>query len=133
MIGHKIMNKHRQNGFILFLVITVMLAMGGEMYILADMSNTMLLHTNTAYLKACQRNLTASGAAWAKQNLQKISGENVEKIVQLDVNELDIKGSSLKLTNISSIDKEPEVSISTTCSRGRQSLRRSFEYKIDHD
>lgn len=127
------MTKHKQKGFILLVVIVVMLTMAAELYILANIANIMLFNSNTAYLKACQRNLTASGAAWTRQNIRDFTGENAVKEVQLDVNELDIKNSSLSLTAISSAGEEPEIRISTRCSRGRQSLKRSFEYKIGHD
>ncbi len=123
------MKKQKHKGFILIVVIMIMATMGLEMYILADIANTMLLQSNTAYLEACQRNLTASGIAWAKQNIQNITGENAQNEVQLDVKELDIKGSELKL-KLSSNDKEPEVQISTTCSRGRQTLKSSVKYRI---
>jgi len=38
------------------------------MLVLAGGANTMLFQSDTAYLQAVERNLVASGLAWAKRN-----------------------------------------------------------------
>ncbi len=82
------MKKPRQKGFVLILVITAMAIIGLEMYVLAGGANTMLFQSDTAYLKACERNLITSGLAWAKQNIRNNSRENFEKTVELDVSKM---------------------------------------------
>lgn len=122
--------KKRHNGFILVLVIVAIIIIGVEMFVLAGMANTMQYQSHRAYLKACERNLLASGLAWARQNVQKIHGESPGQMVQLDVSEMDIPGSALEVT-LGSADDKPEVRIHTSCSRGRQTLKNTGTYSIE--
>ena len=117
-------------GFVLVLVIVAIIIIGIEMFVLAGMANTMQYQSHRAYLKACERNLLASGLVWARQNVQKIRGESPGHMIQLDVSEMDIPGSALEVS-IGVTDDEPEVRIRTSCSRGRQTLRSGGTYKIE--
>ena len=125
------MRKIRQNGFILILVIMAMAVIGILMFVLAGIANTMQFQSHTAYLQACERNLVASGLAWAKQNTQNISGETPGKMIELDVTEMGIRGSALAVMIDAPAGKQPEVQIKTSCSRGRRTLKHDGKYKID--
>ena len=124
------MRKIRQNGFNLILVITAMAVIAILMFVLAGIANTMQFQSHTAYLQACERNLASSGLAWARQNVQNISGETPGKMIQLDVTEMDIRGSVLEVMIDAPAGRQPEVRIKTSCSRGRQTLRHDAAYKI---
>jgi hypothetical protein len=138
------MKKPRQKGFVLILVITAMAIIGLEMYVLTGGANTMLFQSDTAYLKACERNLITSGLAWAKQNIQNNSRETFEKTVELDVSKMPsnagfrlkpavggIRGSTLIVT-IRGLPtgEEPQAQINTRVSRGRRTFRGDGKYKI---
>jgi hypothetical protein len=125
------MKKTRQNGFVLIIVIMAISVIGIEMFVLSDIANTMQFQSQNAYLKACKRNLLASGLLWAKENIRKKSGENFDKTIQLDVSKLNIRVSALDVTIITVSDKEAEVQIDTSCSRGRQTLRETGKYRIE--
>ena len=125
------MRKIRQNGFILILVITAMAVIGILMFVLAGIGNTMQFQSHTAYLQACERNLVASGLAWARQNIRNKSCETLGKTIELDVTEMDIRGSALDVMIDAPAGKQPEVQIKTSCSRGRQTLRLDARYEID--
>lgn len=125
------MKKTRQNGFVLIIVIMAISVIGVEMFVLSDIANTMQFQSQHAYLKACERNLLASGFLWAKENIREKSGEIFDKTIQLDVSKLNIRVSALDVTiNIVS-DEEAEVQINTSCSRGRQTLRETGKYRIE--
>ena len=121
----------RKNGFVLILVITAMAVVGIEMFALAGVANIMLFQSDTAYLQACRRNLLVSGLAWAKRNIQDNSGEALNKTIELDVTERNIRRSTLGVTISVPTDKEPEVQISTSCSRHRRTLRSSDKHRIE--
>ncbi len=138
------MKKPRQKGFVLILVITAMAIIGLEMYVLTGGANTMLFQSDTAYLKACERNLVTSGLAWAKQNIRNKSRETFEKTVELDVSKMPsnagfrlkpavggIRGSTLIVT-IRGLPtgEEPQAQINTRVSRGRRTFRGDGKYKI---
>lgn len=118
----------------LIIVIMAISVIGVEMFVLSDIANTMQFQSQHAYLKACERNLLASGLLWAKENIREKSSEIFDKTIQLDVSKLNIRVSALDVTiNIVS-DEEAEVQINTSCSRGRQTLRETGKYRIElHD
>ena len=125
------MKKRRQHGFVLILVIMAIILIGIEMFALSDIANTMQFQSQNAYLKACERNLLASGLLWAKENIRNKSSETFDKTIQLDVSKMNIRDSALDVTiNIAS-GKEAEVQINTSCSRGRQTLRDTGRYRIE--
>ncbi len=125
------MKKPRQNGFVMILVITTIAIIGIEMTVLTDGANTMLFQSDTAYLKACERNLTASGLAWAKLNVKNKNRGTFDKTVELDVSKMDIKDSSLSVTITITTDKEPQAQINTSCSRGRRNLKDDKKFSIN--
>jgi len=125
------MNQPRQNGFVLILVVMVIAAIGVEMFVLSGLTKTMLFESNTAYLEAVERNLAASGLAWAEQNVKNQSRRALNKTVELDVTSMNIDGSTLTVTVGIPADKEMEVQIKTLCSRGRRSFRQSDKYRIE--
>lgn len=125
------MKNERKNGFVLVLVILAMAIIGATMLVLSAGANTMVFQSNTAYLQACQRNLVASGLAWAKQQIKSQSKENLDRTIRLDVTETDIRGSTLAVLIRIPTDKEPEVQINASCSRARRTLRHDDKYRID--
>jgi len=125
------MKNKRKNGFVLVLVILAMAIIGATMLVLTAGANTMVFQSNTAYLQACQRNLVASGLAWAKQQIKSQSKENLDKTIRLDVTETDIRGSTLAVFIRIPTDKEPEVQINASCTRARRTLRHDDKYRIE--
>jgi hypothetical protein len=124
-------NRRSRRGFVLVFVIVAILIIGIEMFVLGAMANTLQYQSHRVYLEACERNLLASGLAWARQNIQESSGENRGRTIQLDVSEMGVPGSALSVTVGAA---GPEVRIQTSCRRGRQRLNHSGTYKIErHD
>lgn len=120
----------RRKGFVLILVITAIAVIGIEMFVLTGVANTMQFQSHGAYLQACRRNLTASGLAWARQNIPDKTGEVVPQTIELDVSRMDVRGAGLELTVSSPSDRKAEVLIRTSCTRGRQTLRGENKYEI---
>ena len=125
------MKKIKQNGFVLLLVITAIALVGTATYVLADGSNTMLFQSDTVYLQACERNLTASGLVWAKQNIKNRNQGSFNKMIELDTANLGIRSSSLNVFISISQDKQAEVRINTSCSRASRTFKRNNRYIIE--
>lgn len=125
------MNKRKQNGFVLVLVITVLAVIGIQMFALAGMANTMQFQSHTAYLRACERNLLASGLGWAKQNIRDEGGEILGKMIELDVSRMNIRGSALDVTIGAQPDGNAEVQVNSSCTRGRQTRKGDGRYRIE--
>ena len=128
------MKKQRQRGFVLIFVIMAIIVIGIEMFALSGIANTMQFQSQNAYLKACRRNLLASGLLWANENSREKGREIFDKTIQLDVSKLNIRASALNVTMSIASDEEAEVQINTLCSRGRQTLKGAGKYRIEfHD
>lgn len=127
----KKMSKHRQQGFVLILVIVAIIVFGIEMFVLSGIAKTMQFESNRAYLKACRRNLLASGLAWARENAGNKGSEIFDKTIQLDVSKMNIRGSVLGITVRRASDNQTEVEIETSCSRGRQTFKGTDKYGIE--
>jgi len=125
------MKRIRQNGFVLVLVIIAMAVIGLEMFVLAGGANTMLFQANNTYLRAVERDLAASGLAWAKRNIKNEGKAPFDTPIDLDVTKMDIHGATLSVTIGFPEDGKAEVQINTLCSRGRQTLRRRSIYHIE--
>jgi len=124
------MKKIKQNGFVLVIVIMVIAIVGLEMFVLAGGSNTMLFQANNAYLQAVERNLVASGLAWAKRNVRDESKEMFDKTIDLDVTNMNIRNANLSVVIGVPSGKEIQVQLITSCSKSRQTLRSGDEYTV---
>jgi uncharacterized membrane protein len=124
------MKNRREKGFILILVVILITLIGFVLSFLTTGANIMLYQSNNNYLQACNRNLAASGLAWAKINIQKENRDIIDKMIELDVTDMDIRDSNLTVTINIPAENQPEVHISTSCSRGRKTLINDDIYKI---
>lgn len=127
------MKRRKRKGFVLILVVTVIAVIGIQMFALAGIANTMQFQSHTAYLRACERNLLASGLGWARQNIQNETGENQGKPIELDVSRMGIRGSALGVTIEVEADGQAEVRVNSSCTRGRQTLSGDGRYRIYYD
>jgi hypothetical protein len=125
------MKKIRQNGFVLLLVIIAIALVGTATCVLAGGANIMLFQSDTVYLQACERNLMASGLAWAKQNIKNRNQGSFNRMTELDTANLGIRGSSLNIFISISRDKQAEVQINTSCSRARRTFKRDNRYIVE--
>jgi type II secretory pathway pseudopilin PulG len=125
------MKKTRQNGFILIYVIVSIALIGAVMFVLTDDSNTMLFQSDRAYLRAVQRNLVASGLTWARHSIKSQRTEAFNKPAELDITNLNTRGSALTVTIDAPADRKPQVQIDTSCTRARRTLTSRDKYEIN--
>jgi len=119
-----------KKGMILTFVIVALALTGAVMFVLSEGSNTMLFRADTAYLEAVERNLIASGLAWAGQ---KTSGDTDPVMAQpLELNGAGFGPPRARLTVqvLQVHDDMMTVHIETSCSKGRRTLETSRKYTI---
>ncbi len=124
------MKKIKQNGFVLVIVILAIAIVGLEMFVLAGGSNTMLFQADTAYLQAVERNLVVSGLAWTKRNIRDEGGKILDKAVELDITDMDVRSAALSVIVSAPLNEEKEVRINTLCSRARQTKSSKNKLRI---
>ena len=111
-----------RNGFVMLFVIAILGLIGIYMIILAGESNAIIFQADSAYLEACRQNLTASGLAWAKKNVNAQAGD-----VSLDTADMNIKKAAL---NLVLQKKSSQIEISTSCTRGRQTINTTRKFTL---
>jgi len=127
------MAKTRQKGFVMILVITTIALIGIVMFVLTEDAKTMIFQSDMAYLEAVERNLAASGLVWAKQNVENGAEEIFNKTIELDITDMHVRNAALSVVIGIAENKEVELELSTSCSRGRRTLRHHDKYKIKTD
>ncbi len=121
----------RQEGFILTFVIVALILVGVAMFVLTGGSNAMLFHADTAYVRAVERNLTASGLTWARAKVSGGWDPNDRQSYELDAAGFSSPGARLTLQLIGSEGGRARVRIETACRKGRCSLNKSREFLIE--
>lgn len=125
------MRKANKSGFVLSMVIVALGLLAVVMAVLTEGTNTMLFHADRAYLQAVERNLAASGLAWARrQSLQGQAAVSAEPVA-LDVASLHVRQGSLAVSFVQVGPAGAEVRIEASCVKGRRSLHDEHEYAIE--
>jgi hypothetical protein len=120
--------KTRQNGFVLVFVIFVLALVGMYMIVLTSDANTLLFQADRAYLEACEQNLTASGLAWAKKNIDNI--KTSAGVFELDAAAMNIPSAVISVSVSPGKKGAPQVRVSTSCGRARQTLTSTRKFTI---
>ena len=118
--------KKIRKGFTLYLVIVAMALTGSSLFLLTHISNGMAYRSDRMYLKACQRNLLASGLIWVKRNTPKIDELPSNKPCVLDTTDLQVPDSHINVSRGSGGDdshKDKKLTIEVRCSKRKISMR----------
>jgi len=125
------MTSPKTEGFILVLVIVALSLVGVVMLVLTEGANTMLFHADRAYLEAVERNLTASGLAWARQRAAQGDAVPLSAPTQLDVSRLQGGQAALTVSFTRLDSAAASVRIETRCVKGRHAFKTSDEHVVD--
>ncbi len=119
------MKNSRQKGFVMIFIITLLALIAAEVYVLAGGANVIMFQANNAYLRACERNLAASAAAWAEKNQNK---KNLPGRIELDIKSMDIPRAKLDVSIKKPQNKKTAIEINTSVSYGRNTIRRHYKF-----
>jgi len=120
----------RNNGFIIILVILSIFLISLEVLILTSSSSILLFESDKAYLRVVERNLAASGLAWAKRNVKSRGKQAFSKEIKLNLSDTSYETASLGVRMEESTVSGAEIYIKTLISQGRQTLSREEKYRI---
>jgi hypothetical protein len=119
-----------QAGFVMILVIIMIALVGIVMFVLTEDSKTLTFQSDTVYLEAVERNLAASGLAWAKKNIKNETKELFNKTINLNTSDMNIRVANLSVVISTAEGEKVEAEISSSCSRGRRTFKHHDKYKI---
>jgi hypothetical protein len=123
----RVVTQTRRSGFALILVILLMSLFGVALFVLASTSRTMMFETTRATLEADSANLAASGRAWAQHNKEELRKHKNGHAIGLNVDDLVMREALCTILVDEVRAEDVSVTISTSCTRGRQKLERSIE------
>ena len=120
----------RNQGTILTLVLVAVMLVGVVMFILTEGSNTMLFQADAAYLRAVERDLTASGLAWAREKI----ASNAEPVspgpVELDTAAFGLPSTKLVVRILDAQSGMAKVQVETSCHKGRHTFHASRTFNV---
>ena len=125
------MRTARNKGFFLTFALVALALCGVVLFVLTDGANTILFHADTTYLQAVERNLVASGLAWARANISEHRRPATQDPVSLDTATFAAPSTHLVVSILDVRADKATVRIGTTCSKGRRTLSAVHDYTID--
>jgi hypothetical protein len=120
----------RDQGAILTLVIVALTLMGVVMFVLTGGANTMIFQADRAYLRAVERNLIASGLAWAQEKVVNGGSRRSTEPVELDTAAFGLPEARLIVRILEVRGEAAQVHIETSCHKGRCTLTTSRTFSI---
>ena len=120
------MTPARNTGFAVVLALLAVTVVGASLVLLTGTSRALLFGSKQMYLDACNRNLAASGLAWARQNAPGTTGQPAAPTRKLPVDALDIPGGELTVAVDRPQGEPSKVTITTACRPGRVTIRREM-------
>ena len=117
--------KKIRKGFTFYLVIVAIALTGSSLFLLTHISNGMAHRSDRMYLKACYRNLRASGLVWVRHNATKIAELPSNEPCVLDTTDLQIPDSHINVSrgNDGDSHKDKKLTIEVRCSKRKMSIR----------
>jgi len=120
----------RNQGVVLTLVIVALTLVGVVMFVLTGGANVMLFEADTAYLQAVERNLIASGLAWAQERLSSAADLRGTEPVELDTAAFGLPNTKLAVRILETQGGTAQVHIETLCHKGRRTLHASRTFRV---
>lgn len=124
------MTRTKPKGMGLVLAVAAIGLVAMSIVVLTGASNAMLFGSRQLYVDACNRNLAASGLAWAEHNAQQLRAQPPLDGKLLSVEGLDISGGSLRVSLGPPRNRQVEVRITTVCTSAGRPVRRDLSYAI---
>ncbi len=121
---------NRQRGFSLTFVIIALILVGIGMFALGAGSNVMLFYADRTYVRALERNLTASGLAWVRAKASDDPNLSAGRPVELDVAAFGPSAAKLSVQILDAQDGRTRVRIETTCVKRERTFNAVAEHSL---
>lgn len=120
----------RNRGTVLTLVIVAVMLVGVVMFVLTEGSNTMIFQADAAYLQAVERNLVASGLAWARERVSSNAEAPGTEPVELNTAAFGLPNAKLSVRIRDVQSSTAKVRIETSCHKGRRTLHSARTFSV---
>ena len=120
----------RPKGFVVIMTLSLVTLLGGALLIMTLSSKTLAFDANWAYYQACERNLAASGFAWADYQVLHLDKVLTVEPLNLDIESMQIPQGGLTISLADPNIAELTVEVKTTCGRESMLLHRVHKYSL---
>jgi len=124
------MRNANRKGFLLTFAIVALAMMGMVMYVLTDGCTSLLSRADAAYLQAVERNLTASGLAWAQAKIAAGGTATGAEPVELNTASFGARSAKLTITIVKMQADQGTIRVETSCAKGRRTLNARRDYTM---
>lgn len=125
------MNRCDRKGFITIVMVSLLALLPVALMVMSRSTISLSTELRESRLEAQSRDVLASGLAWARQNVEKLSGYEMNEEVSLDVSSLAVKDGKCKIAVMSVKEGAVEIEVGVHFTRGERDIKRTMRYSIE--
>ena len=127
------MNRRNRKGFITIVIVSLLALLPVALMVMSRSTISLSTELRESRLEAQSRGVLASGLAWARQNVEKLSSYEVNEEVSLDVSSLGVKDGKCKIAVMNVKDGFVEIEAGVHFVMGDRDIKRTMRYSIERD
>ena len=127
------MNGCDRKGFITIVIVSLLALLPVALMVMSRSTISLSTELRESRLEARSRYILASGVAWARQNIEKLSAYEVNEEVSLDVSNLGVKDGTCKIAVMNVKEGAVEIEVGSHFTRGDRDIKRTMQYSIERD
>lgn len=127
------MNGYDRKGFITIVIVCLLALLPVALMVMSRSTISLSTELRESRLEARSRDILASGLAWARQNVEKLSGYEVNEEISLDVSNLGVKDGKCKIAVMNVKEESVEIEVGVHFTRGDRDIKRTMRYSIEQD
>jgi hypothetical protein len=127
------MNIDNRKGFITIVIVSLLALLPVALMVMSRSTISLSTELRESRLEAQSRDVLASGLTWARQNVENLSGYEVNEEISLDVSSLAVKDGKCKIGVLSTKEGAVEIEVGVHFTRGDRDIKRTMRYNIERD
>ena len=127
------MNRYDGKGFITIVMVSLLALLPVALMVMSRSTISLSTELRESRLEARSRDILASSLAWARQNIEKLSGYEVNEEVSLNVSNLGVEDGTCKIAVMSVKEGTVEIEVGVHFTRGDRDIKRTMRYSIERD
>jgi hypothetical protein len=124
------MNRYHKKGFIILVIIPLLILLPIAVTVMSRSTISLSRELKESRLEARNRNILASGLAWSRQNVEKLSGYEVNKEISVNINSLGMEDGKCHITVMNVKEELIEIELGVHYTRGSREIKRTRQHSI---
>ena len=124
------MNRCHKKGFIILVIIPLLILLPIAVTVMSRSTISLSRELRESRSEALCQDILASGLAWSRQNVEKLSGYEVNKEISLDASNLGMEDGKCHITVMNVKEELIEIEVGVHCTRGSREIKRTRQHII---